>query len=87
MNQPACRAVYQDVTGWGGRRRAVRAGSRMGIVNGNNGNAVEITPAGRQIATRTLIKNGAGDLFGVITTPAGVIAVNDGANVLELFRG
>ena len=29
------------------------------VVNGNNGNAVEITPAGRQLTTRTLVKNGA----------------------------
>jgi len=56
------------------------------VVNGNNGNAVEITPAGRQVTTRTLVKNGAGDLFGIITTPQGIIAVNDGANALELFR-
>ena len=57
------------------------------VVNGNNGDAVEITPAGKQLATRTLIKNGAGDLFGIITAPDGIIAVNDGANALELFRG
>jgi hypothetical protein len=56
------------------------------VVNGNNGNAVEITPAGHQLATRTLVKNGAGDLFGLITTPDGIVAVNDGANALELFR-
>ena len=36
---------------------------------------------------KTLVKNGAGDLFGIITTPAGIVAVNDGTNVLELFRG
>ena len=41
------------------------------VVNGNNGNAVEITPAGRQLTTKTLIKNGAGDLFGIITTQGG----------------
>ncbi len=57
------------------------------VVNGNNGNAVEITPAGRQLTTKTLVKNGAGDLFGIVTTPDGVIAVNDGTNALELFRG
>ena len=56
------------------------------VVNGNNGNAVEITPAGKQLATKTLVKNGAGDLFGIIMTSNGMIAVNDGANVLELFR-
>jgi hypothetical protein len=58
------------------------------VVNGNNGNAVEITPAGKQLATKTLVKNGAGDLFGVITTQAGngLIIANDGTNALDLFR-
>jgi len=56
------------------------------VVNGNNGNAVEITPAGHQLTTRTLVKNGAGDLFGLITTPDGIVAVNDGTNALDLFR-
>jgi hypothetical protein len=56
------------------------------VTNGNNGNAVEITPAGRQLTTRTLVKNGAGDLFGIITTPDGMIAVNDGTNALDLYR-
>jgi hypothetical protein len=53
------------------------------VVNGNNGNAVEITPAGKQISTRTLIKNGAGDLFGVITTRQGLLIANDGTNALD----
>jgi hypothetical protein len=55
------------------------------VVNGNNGNAVEITPAGKQLATKTLIKNGAGDLFGIITTPTGdgLLIANDGTNALD----
>jgi len=56
-------------------------------VNGNNGNAVEISPGGRQVATVTLVPHGAGDLFGV-TTPAdglGLLFVNDGTNALDLF--
>jgi hypothetical protein len=58
------------------------------VVNGNNGNAVEITPQGRQLATKTLVKNGAGDLFGIITTQEGnLLAVNDGTNALDMFRG
>ncbi len=59
------------------------------VVNGNNGNAVEITPAGRQLTTKTLIKNGAGDLFGIITTQDGddLLVANDGTNALDLFRG
>jgi hypothetical protein len=57
------------------------------VVNGNNGNAVEITPAGKQLATRTLIKNGAGDLFGIITTGDGLLIVNDGTNALDGANG
>ncbi len=59
------------------------------VVNGNNGDAVEITPAGKQLATRALIKNGAGDLFGIIMAPAGngILIVNDGTNALDELRG
>ena len=53
------------------------------VVNGNNGDAVEITPAGKQVATKTLIKNGAGDLFGIITTRQGLLIANDGTNALD----
>jgi hypothetical protein len=53
------------------------------VVNGNNGNAVEITPAGKQILTKTLIRNGAGDLFGIITTQQGLLIANDGTNALD----
>jgi len=53
------------------------------VVNGNDGNAVEISPAGRQVATRTLIKNGAGDLFGIITAHNGLLIANDGTNALD----
>jgi hypothetical protein len=56
------------------------------VVNGNNGNAVEITPAGKQVATRMLIKNGAGDLFGVITTQRGLLIANDGTNALDAMN-
>jgi hypothetical protein len=57
------------------------------VVNGNNGNAVEITPGGTQVGTKTLIKNGAGDLFGITTTPAGeLLAVNDLKNAIDIYR-
>jgi hypothetical protein len=58
------------------------------VVNGNNGNAVEITPAGKQLSTKTLIKNGTGDLFGIITAPGGdgLIIANDGTNALDEFN-
>jgi hypothetical protein len=57
------------------------------VVNGNDGNAVEFSPAGKQLFTKTLIKNGAGDLFGITTTAAGeLVAVNDGKNVIDIYR-
>ena len=56
------------------------------VVNGNDGNAVEVSPAGRQIATKTLVKNGAGDLFGVHATGNSLLAVNDGTNALDLYQ-
>jgi hypothetical protein len=58
-------------------------GGDLVVVNGDNGNAVEITPAGKQILTRTLVKNGAGDLFGIITTQRGLVIANDGTNALD----
>jgi hypothetical protein len=57
------------------------------VVNGNDGNAVEVSPAGKQVATKTLVKNGAGDLFGLTTTSGGLLLVNDGTNALDLLHG
>jgi sugar lactone lactonase YvrE len=61
--------------------------------NGGDGNLVETTPAGRQLATNTLVPNGAGDLFGLALTPSGhgIYYVNDAgsgpdANSLELLH-
>jgi hypothetical protein len=58
------------------------------VMNGNDGNAVEVTPAGSQIDTTTLIKNGSVDLFGVAVAShgGGIEFGNDGANVLDLFH-
>ena len=57
------------------------------VVNGNDGNAVEISPAGQQVATKALVKNGAGDLFGITTTAAGgLLLVNDGKNAIDLYQ-
>lgn len=55
------------------------------VTNGNDGNIVEITPQGRQIATLTLVKNGAGDLFGIALSADGngIVFVNDGTNEVE----
>ncbi len=47
--------------------------------NGANGNLVETTPAGKQIATRELVHAGAGDLFGLALIPEerGIYFVDD----------
>jgi hypothetical protein len=39
--------------------------------NGGNGNVIETTPSGHHAATRTLVANGAGDLFGAAIVPGG----------------
>lgn len=58
------------------------------VVNGNNGVATELTPAGKQVASKTLVKKGAGDLFGLAVTPdgQGIVFVNDGTNALDQAR-
>jgi hypothetical protein len=64
-------------------------GGDLIAVNGNDGKAVEITPADLQVAAVTLVPRGAGDLFGVTTPPdgRGLLFVNDGTNALDLFSG
>ena len=51
-------------------------------MNGADGNAIETTPGGRTAATKTLVANGAGDLFGLAITPSanGIYFVNDAGN-------
>lgn len=48
-------------------------------VNGGDGKVVETAPSGLEIARRTLVRNGAGDLFGIATAPSGdgMYFVND----------
>jgi hypothetical protein len=54
-------------------------------VNGNNGRAVEISPQGHQVATATLVPNGAGALFGLTLSLSGhgLVFVNDGKNTVQ----
>ena len=63
--------------------------------NGGNGNLVEITPSGQQVAVRTLdttaappAPKGSGALFGFAVAPAGnaVYYVNDAVNTLRLLH-
>lgn len=56
--------------------------------NGGNGNLVEVTPFGRQVASPQVDPAGAGgDLFGLAVAPyaRGVLFVDDGDNTLKLF--
>jgi hypothetical protein len=56
-------------------------------VNGSNGNAVEITPSGRQTAKVRLVRRGAGPVFGVTPQAGGhgLLFVNGGVNALDLL--
>jgi hypothetical protein len=55
-------------------------------MNGNDGNAVEISPQGDQVAKVTLIAHGAGDLFGAAIGAGGhdLLFANDGTNALDI---
>ncbi len=55
--------------------------------NGGDGNLVEITPSGMQVATKTVEPGGAGTLFGLTIVPGGngVYFVDDGTNQLGLL--
>lgn len=62
-------------------------------VNGGDGNILETTPAGHSAAIKTLVPDGAGDLFGITIAPhgRGVYFVNDigsgpDSNSLELLH-
>jgi hypothetical protein len=55
-------------------------------VNANDGNAVEISPQGHQVAKVTLVPKGSGDLFGATIASGGnaLLFGNDGTNALEI---
>jgi hypothetical protein len=67
-------------------------GGDLLTVNAGDGNLVELTPRGRQVAVRTLDRSGmppgAGALFGLVATrdPRGVYFVNDATNTLNLLH-
>ncbi len=64
----------------------------MLTVNSGDGNIVETTPAGTQVATKALDKSGsppgAGALFGLAVAPHGngVYFVDDATNQLDLLH-
>jgi hypothetical protein len=57
-------------------------------VNGNDGNAVELTAQGKQVAVAKVIKSGAGDLFGIAAAQNGkaLWLTDDGTNTLDLYQ-
>jgi hypothetical protein len=54
--------------------------------NGGDGNLVETTPGGSQVAHPTVDPAGAGVLFGLVAAPNGVFFVDDGDNTFRLFH-
>jgi len=58
------------------------------VANAGDGNLVEITPSGKQVAVRTVEPTGAGTLFGLAAAPtiAGVYFVDDGTNMLDILH-
>ena len=59
------------------------------VVNGNDGNAVEISPSGKQLASHTIVPHGAGALIGLTLDPAShdILFVNDATNALDVLSG
>jgi DNA-binding beta-propeller fold protein YncE len=58
--------------------------------NGDDGNLVEVTPSGNQIATKLVDSTGsppgAGTLFGLFAVPGKVYFVDDGSNTLNVLH-
>jgi len=71
---------------------AIAPGGDILAANALNGNLVEVTPNGRQVAVKTLDRSGspagAGALFGLAVTPRGngVYFVDDATNTLDLLH-
>jgi hypothetical protein len=67
---------------------AIAPNGNIIVANGGDGNLVEVSPAGAQVATKTVTDSGAGNLFGLAIAPhsAGVYFVDDGTNQLNLLH-
>ena len=71
---------------------AIAPGGDILAANSQNGNLVEITPNGRQVAVKMLDTSGspagAGALFGLAVAPGGrgVYFVDDATNTLDLLH-
>jgi hypothetical protein len=67
---------------------AVAPDGHLIVTNGNDGNLVEVTPGGAQVAVKTVeTATGAGSLFGLAIAPhgRGVYFVDDGDNTVKRF--
>ena len=71
----------------------IAPGGDIVTANGANGQIVQTAPGGHHVASRTLVPNGAGDLFGIALTPngRGMYFVNDigsgaASNSLQVLR-
>jgi hypothetical protein len=58
---------------------AIASGGGIVTANGADGNLVQTSPSGHQVATKTVVANGGGDLFGIAVAPHGdgLYFVND----------
>ena len=66
---------------------ALTPGGNILTTNAGDGNMVETTPAGKQVAVRTAdTKTGAGSLFGLVVKEGSVYYVDDGENTLRLLH-
>jgi hypothetical protein len=69
---------------------AIAPNGHILVTNGSDGNLVETTPGGRQVAVENIDSTGAGGgtLFGLVIAPGGrgVYFVNDGNNTLNLLH-
>lgn len=67
---------------------AIAPGGDILTVNSGNGNLVEVTPGGAQVADPTITPGGAGALFGLAVAPhgSGVYFVDDSVNTLDLLH-
>lgn len=66
----------------------IAPGGDILTANSNDGNLVETTPSGSQVAVQTVNPAGAGSLFGLAVAPhgAGVYLVDDALNNLDLWH-
>ncbi len=68
---------------------AIAKNGNILVTNGGDGNAVETTPGGKQVAVKNIDTTGigGGTLFGLAVTPQGTVYfVNDGNNTLDLLH-